>query len=186
MDLNADLGESFGHWTLGDDERLVPYLPSANLACGFHAGDFRVMEATVALCAGLVPEDMVAQSMDDCSPTKWHLAHTTWFFETFVLRAAAPGHVPFHPAFEVLFNSYYEAGDYETVIERARETLEQSGYAAPLYNLACCEALAGKKDDAIGHLRAAFELRPGLRDLAKKDSDLDPLRDEAGFRELVG
>src|ERR687895_1200906 len=50
MDLNADLGESFGHWTLGDDERLVAHLSSANLACGFHAGDFRVMEATVALC----------------------------------------------------------------------------------------------------------------------------------------
>ncbi len=50
MDLNADLGESFGRWTLGDDERLVPHLTSANLACGFHAGDFRVMEATVALC----------------------------------------------------------------------------------------------------------------------------------------
>jgi UPF0271 protein len=51
MDLNADLGESFGHWTLGDDERLVQHLTSANLACGFHAGDFRVMEVTVALCA---------------------------------------------------------------------------------------------------------------------------------------
>ena len=50
MDLNADLGESFGRWTLGDDERLVLHLSSANLACGFHAGDFRVMEATVALC----------------------------------------------------------------------------------------------------------------------------------------
>jgi 5-oxoprolinase (ATP-hydrolysing) subunit A len=51
MDLNADLGESFGAWTLGDDERLVEHITSANLACGFHAGDFRVMEATVALCA---------------------------------------------------------------------------------------------------------------------------------------
>jgi UPF0271 protein len=50
MDLNADLGESFGHWRLGDDERLVEHLSSANLACGFHAGDFRVMEATVELC----------------------------------------------------------------------------------------------------------------------------------------
>lgn len=50
MDLNADLGESFGHWTLGDDERLVRHLTSANLACGFHAGDFLVMEATVDLC----------------------------------------------------------------------------------------------------------------------------------------
>jgi len=50
MDLNADLGESFGRWTLGDDARLVPHLSSANLACGFHAGDFRVMEETVGLC----------------------------------------------------------------------------------------------------------------------------------------
>ena len=50
MDLNADLGESFGRWTLGDDERLVAHLTSANLACGFHAGDFRVMERTVRLC----------------------------------------------------------------------------------------------------------------------------------------
>ncbi len=50
MDLNADLGEGFGRWTLGDDERLVAYLSSANLACGFHAGDFRVMEHTVQLC----------------------------------------------------------------------------------------------------------------------------------------
>ena len=50
MDLNADLGESFGHWTLGDDERLVTHITSANVACGFHAGDFRVMEATVAIC----------------------------------------------------------------------------------------------------------------------------------------
>jgi UPF0271 protein len=50
MDLNADLGESFGRWRLGDDERLVAHLTSANLACGFHAGDFRIMETTVALC----------------------------------------------------------------------------------------------------------------------------------------
>jgi 5-oxoprolinase (ATP-hydrolysing) subunit A len=50
MDLNADLGESFGRWTLGDDEQLVRHITSANVACGFHAGDFRVMEATVAAC----------------------------------------------------------------------------------------------------------------------------------------
>jgi UPF0271 protein len=50
MDLNADLGESFGRWTLGDDDRLVHHITSANVACGFHAGDFRVMEASVALC----------------------------------------------------------------------------------------------------------------------------------------
>lgn len=50
IDLNADLGESFGHWTLGDDEGLVRHITSANVACGFHAGDFTVMERTVALC----------------------------------------------------------------------------------------------------------------------------------------
>ena len=51
MDLNADLGESFGRWRLGDDENLVTHLTSANVACGFHAGDYLVMDATVALCA---------------------------------------------------------------------------------------------------------------------------------------
>jgi UPF0271 protein len=50
MDLNADLGESFGRWELGDDERLVEQITSANVACGFHAGDYLVMERTVALC----------------------------------------------------------------------------------------------------------------------------------------
>lgn len=84
----------------------------------------------------------------------------------------------FHPA--------YEAGDYETVISGARETLEASTYATPLYNLACCEALTGRKDDAIGHLRLAFERRPSLRDLAKQDTDFDSLREESAFRELVG
>lgn len=84
------------------------------------------------------------------------------------------------------FNSAYEAGDYEAVIDRGRETLEASGYAAPLYNLACCEALAGRAEDAIGHLRLAFERRPSLRDLAREDTDLDPLRGEPAFRELVG
>jgi 5-oxoprolinase (ATP-hydrolysing) subunit A len=51
MDLNADLGESYGQWRLGDDEALLRHITSANVACGFHAGDFNVMEATVALCA---------------------------------------------------------------------------------------------------------------------------------------
>jgi mannose-6-phosphate isomerase-like protein (cupin superfamily) len=84
------------------------------------------------------------------------------------------------------FAPAYEAGDYEGVIARARPALEASGYASPLYNLACCEALAGRSDDAIGHLRTAFERRPSLRDAAKSDSDLDPLRDAPAFRDLVG
>jgi ergothioneine biosynthesis protein EgtB len=64
---------------------------------------------TEKLCAPLHPEDYVVQSMPDASPAKWHLAHTSWFFETFVLQPRMPGYAPHHPQFAVLFNSYYEA-----------------------------------------------------------------------------
>ena len=66
-----------------------------------------VRAATVSLAEPLSPEDSTSQSMDDASPTKWHLAHTTWFFETFVLEAATPSHVAFDASYRVLFNSYY-------------------------------------------------------------------------------
>lgn len=69
----------------------------------------RTRECTDRLCAPLEPDDYLLQSMPDCSPPKWHLAHTTWFFETFVLAAHAPNFQPFHPQFGYLFNSYYEA-----------------------------------------------------------------------------
>ncbi len=61
------------------------------------------------LAAPLSAEDQTVQSMPDASPTKWHLAHATWFFETFVLRPYASGYRIFDPAYEYLFNSYYEA-----------------------------------------------------------------------------
>src|SRR5689334_21323892 len=64
---------------------------------------------TERLCAPLETEDYQLQSMPDCSPPKWHLAHTTWFFETFLLAPHRPGYRPHHPAFNYLFNSYYEA-----------------------------------------------------------------------------
>ena len=62
---------------------------------------------TERLCDPLAPEDMVVQSMPDASPAKWHLAHTTWFFERFVLRPL--GVAPVHEAYDYLFNSYYES-----------------------------------------------------------------------------
>lgn len=84
----------------------------------------------------------------------------------------------FHPA--------YEAGDYEAVIDQARETLEATNYATPIYNLACCEALTGRKEEAIRHLRLAVERRPSLRNVAMQDTDLDSLRQEPAFREFIG
>jgi ergothioneine biosynthesis protein EgtB len=62
-----------------------------------------------ALCRPLATEDYVVQSMPDVSPPKWHLAHTSWFYETFVLGPLHPGYRPFHPGYNFLFNSYYES-----------------------------------------------------------------------------
>ena len=61
------------------------------------------------LAAPLSDEDQVVQAMDDASPTKWHLAHTTWFFEAFVLSQFLPGYTRFDDRFEYCFNSYYES-----------------------------------------------------------------------------
>jgi len=69
----------------------------------------RVRRHTETLIAPLNPEDMAVQSMPDASPVKWHLAHTTWFFETFLLSASLSGYREFDPSFGYLFNSYYEA-----------------------------------------------------------------------------
>ncbi len=74
------------------------------------AGVYRtVRHSTEALCEPLASDDYVVQSMPDASPVKWHLAHTTWFFETFVLEPYLPDYRPFHPVFRSLFNSYYES-----------------------------------------------------------------------------
>jgi ergothioneine biosynthesis protein EgtB len=69
----------------------------------------RVRARSAALAAPLSAEDQVLQSMPDASPTKWHLAHTTWFFETFLLGPHAPWHRPADPAYGFLYNSYYES-----------------------------------------------------------------------------
>jgi ergothioneine biosynthesis protein EgtB len=66
-----------------------------------------VRQYSLALCETLSEEDCCAQSIPDASPIKWHLAHSTWFFETFILAQHEPHFAPFHPAFRMLFNSYY-------------------------------------------------------------------------------
>ncbi len=74
------------------------------------ASDYAAVRAqTVALAAPLSAEDSQVQSMADASPTKWHLAHTTWFFEEFVLQEFEPGFTPHDARWRFLFNSYYEA-----------------------------------------------------------------------------
>ena len=78
-----------------------------------------VRQTTLALVKPLSAEDCVVQSMPDASPVKWHLAHTSWFFETFILSAHQAGYQPFNPAFRVLFNSYYHGvGDRHPRLER--------------------------------------------------------------------
>lgn len=68
-----------------------------------------VRARSLALAAPLTPEDQCVQSMPDASPTKWHLAHTSWFFETVVLGPHQPGYEAFEPRWNHLFNSYYES-----------------------------------------------------------------------------
>jgi tetratricopeptide (TPR) repeat protein len=81
----------------------------------------------------------------------------------------------------------YEAGEYAAAADRARELVDGGAqYPELLYNLACCESLAGRKTEAVEHLRQAIALTDRVRAYAKDDSDLDPIRDEPAFKELMG
>ncbi len=79
--------------------------PHEMLAKRFRA----IRDVSTRLCETLTPEDCAAQSMPDTSPAKWHLAHTSWFFETFLLTPQGQDYDAFHPRFEMLFNSYYNS-----------------------------------------------------------------------------
>ena len=86
---------------------------------------------------------------------------------------------PLHPL--------YQAGKYAEAADRGRKLIEaHPEYAGALYNLACCESLAGRPADAIGHLRLAIDRAEKFRSFAAGDSDFEPIRAEPAFKELVG
>ena len=108
---------------------------------------------------------------------------------TIVALGGTPGkaYEPFGWEIWAPLNSFYEAGEYAEAADRGRELVEaHPGYAGLLYNLACCESLAGRTADAVEHLRLAIERSERFRSYAVGDSDFDPIRDEPAFKELVG
>jgi tetratricopeptide (TPR) repeat protein len=81
---------------------------------------------------------------------------------------------------------YYTSGDYDKAIEVMTPIVaEHPQYSGLLFNLACLESLAGRPADAIEHLGTAIERHPQFKDMAKTDSDFDPIREEPGFKALV-
>jgi ergothioneine biosynthesis protein EgtB len=114
-----------------------------------------VRSLTERLAAPLSAEDQTVQSMTEASPTKWHRAHTSWFFETFVLRAGE-GYEPFHPAYEYLFNSYYE-GVGAFFPRESRGTLSRPGVAEIAdYRAHVDTAMTALLDDTIDPAVAAL------------------------------
>ncbi|HXS88713.1 MAG TPA: ergothioneine biosynthesis protein EgtB [Steroidobacteraceae bacterium] len=87
----------------------VLVLPETRPAEVLAARYSHVRRVSLEICERLQTEDFVVQSMPDASPAKWHLAHTSWFFEQFLLKPLLTGYRAFHPDFEYLFNSYYQS-----------------------------------------------------------------------------
>lgn len=117
---------------------------------------------TERLCRPLETEDYVIQSMPDVSPTRWHLAHTTWFFETFVVRPLRPDQPVVDPAYHHLFNSYYESiGDPFPRAKRGlltRPTVEQVFDYRRLVDERVKDILSRADDDAIDRIAVALEV----------------------------
>jgi ergothioneine biosynthesis protein EgtB len=114
-----------------------------------------VRGTSLTLGEPLSPEDCALQSMPDASPVKWHLAHTTWFFETFVLEANLPGYRHFHESFRVLYNSYYNAvGDQHPRAERG--LISRPGLSDILaYRAHVDRAMAGLLEGGVSDAAAA-------------------------------
>jgi tetratricopeptide (TPR) repeat protein len=106
-----------------------------------------------------------------------------------VAFGGTPGRAYVPSGFEVWapLHPLYEAGEYAEAADRGRELVRaHPEYVGLLYNVACCESLAGRKADAIEHLRLAIERSDRSRSLAANDSDFDPIRDDPAFKALVG
>ena len=101
---------------------------------------------------------------------------------------ALPATIERHdPGVWALLQPLYEAGEYAEAVDRARELLAAHPQDGRLfYNVACCESLARRTAAALEHLRRAIDLRKGCRDMAKGDSDFDPIRNEPAFKEVIG
>src|ERR1700677_5087973 len=88
---------------------MTPVTTSTEASSRLFEDFLRVRRQSEDLCRPLTPEDMMVQSCAEASPAKWHLAHTTWFFETVLLQEFLAGYREFHPDFRWLFNSYYNS-----------------------------------------------------------------------------
>ncbi|MEL7184544.1 MAG: ergothioneine biosynthesis protein EgtB, partial [Pseudomonadota bacterium] len=121
----------------------------------------RTRRRTDRLAAPLLPEDMMLQSMEDASPAKWHLAHTSWFFEEFILRPHAPGSVSPDDRFARLFNSYYvqagprHARDQRGLVSRP-DCAEVAKYRAHVDDAIC--TLLDREDGAVVKIAKLVEL----------------------------
>src|ERR1043166_4143421 len=117
---------------------------------------------TQALCAPLETEDFVVSTMSDVSPTKWHLAHTSWFFETFVLSPFTPGYASPNPKYAFLFNSYYvQAGERHCRAQRGlvtRPTVDEVFAYREHVDRHLAALIARIADDSAHPAAAAIEL----------------------------
>jgi ergothioneine biosynthesis protein EgtB len=133
-----------------------------------------VRAATMDFCAPLTPEDMMVQSCPEASPVKWHIAHTSWFFETFVLSEFVANYHPFHPDFHWLFNSYYKAlGEMPEKKLRAsfsRPPLDQILAYRCHVDAAICRLLAQTpEDEALRRIMLGLEHEQQHLELAATD-----------------
>jgi len=128
--------------------------PAISAAAEAPARRFSVVRAlSAAMVSTLSDADATLQSMDDASPAKWHLAHTTWFFETFVLRDHVPGYQLVDPRFPFLFNSYYEAEGQRHARPRrgmlSRPSLDEILAYRAAVDSAICDAIPMLSPDAL-------------------------------------